>query len=107
MHWFSCVPRMDFQYVHQVIEQGNPCKYWAPKGQQCPVLTTECYGNWCNNNAPVAAPPIVQLPPNNTNNTNTTNTTPTARPTPVPCPEGATCSIEFSWSLTNINFSKL
>merc|ERR1712216_457801 len=39
MHWFSCVPEMDFQYVLDVIANGNPCKYWAPMGQDCPVLS--------------------------------------------------------------------
>jgi len=47
MHWFSCVPDMDFEYLGSVIKNGNPCKYWAPKDQECPVLTKECAGEWC------------------------------------------------------------
>lgn len=47
MHWFHCVPNMDFQYVIDVINNGNPCKYWQVKGQDCPVLTPECQGKWC------------------------------------------------------------
>jgi len=47
MHWFHCVPNMDFQYMIDVINNGNPCKYWGPKGQQCPVLSPECQGRWC------------------------------------------------------------
>merc|ERR1719197_684859 len=47
MHWFHCVPNMDFQYVIDTIVNGNPCKYWAPKGEVCPVLSPECQGKWC------------------------------------------------------------
>jgi len=47
MHWFHCVPDMDFQYVLDVIDNGNPCKYWAPKGEACPALSEECGGKWC------------------------------------------------------------
>jgi len=47
MHWFHCVPNMDFQYMVQLINDGNPCKYWAPKGQDCPVLSPECAGHYC------------------------------------------------------------
>jgi hypothetical protein len=47
MHWFSCVPDMDFQYVLDVIANGNPCKYWSPKGVVCPVLSAACRGEWC------------------------------------------------------------
>jgi hypothetical protein len=47
MHWFSCVPDMDFQYVLDVIANGNPCKYWAPKGQICPALSAACKGHYC------------------------------------------------------------
>jgi len=47
MHWFTCVPDMDFQYVLNVIDLGNPCKYWAPKGEACPQLSPECEGNFC------------------------------------------------------------
>jgi hypothetical protein len=47
MHWFTCVPDMDFQYMIDVIENGNPCKYWSPKGQTCPALSPECAGSWC------------------------------------------------------------
>jgi len=47
MHWFTCVPDMDFQYMLTVINDGNPCKYWSPKGQTCPTLSVECEGEWC------------------------------------------------------------
>jgi len=47
MHWFHCVPNMDFQYVVDVINNGNPCKYWQFKGMECPSLTPECQGHWC------------------------------------------------------------
>jgi len=47
MHWFSCVPDMDFQYVIDVIENGNPCKYWAPAGESCPELSSLCSGHYC------------------------------------------------------------
>jgi len=47
MHWFHCVPNMDFQYVLDVIHNGNPCMYWAKDGETCPVLSEECAGKWC------------------------------------------------------------
>jgi len=47
MHWFACVPDMDFQYVIDVINKGNPCKYWAPKGTTCPTLSAQCDRKWC------------------------------------------------------------
>jgi len=47
MHWFSCVPDMDFQYVVDTINEGNPCKYWAPKGTTCPALSAKCDVKWC------------------------------------------------------------
>lgn len=47
MHWFSCVPDMEFQYMLDVISDGNPCKYWSPRGQTCPALSEECIGQWC------------------------------------------------------------
>jgi hypothetical protein len=47
MHWFSCVPDMDFKYVLDVIAHGTPCKYWSPKGIDCPVLSAACRGEWC------------------------------------------------------------
>jgi len=47
MHWFTCVPDMDFQYMLDVIQNGNPCKYWAPKGEACPALSDKCAGRWC------------------------------------------------------------
>jgi len=47
MHWFQCVPSMDFQYLLDVIQNGNPCKYWSPKGQTCPTLSEQCAGQWC------------------------------------------------------------
>jgi len=47
MHWFHCVPDMDFQYIIDVINNGNPCKFWHVKGQECPVLSPACQGRWC------------------------------------------------------------
>merc|ERR1719324_88883 len=47
MHWFSCVPGMDYQYLLDVIENGNPCKYWSPRGTECPILSPACMGKWC------------------------------------------------------------
>jgi len=47
MHWFTCVPDMDFQYLIDTINNGNPCKYWGPIGAVCPVLSEECEGQWC------------------------------------------------------------
>jgi len=47
MHWFTCVPDMDFQYMLDVINDGNPCKYWSPIGQECPALPAQCEGKWC------------------------------------------------------------
>jgi len=47
MHWFTCVPDMDFQYMLDVIEKGNPCKYWSPRGLTCPALSEKCAGKWC------------------------------------------------------------
>jgi len=47
MHWFSCAPDMDFEYVLGIIKNGNPCKYWAPTGTVCPTLTPQCKGEWC------------------------------------------------------------
>lgn len=47
MHWFSCVPDMDFQYMLDVIVEGNPCKYWEPKENTCPPLSAQCAGNGC------------------------------------------------------------
>merc|ERR1719353_2208329 len=48
MHWFTGVPDMDFQYVIDVIDNGNPCKFWAKEGEECPELSPECAGNkWC------------------------------------------------------------
>merc|ERR1719156_226438 len=47
MHWFHCVPNMDFQYVLDTINNGNPCKYWDLKDSECPALSPECAGNWC------------------------------------------------------------
>merc|ERR1712025_1458037 len=42
MHWFSCVPDMDYQYLIDTINNGNPCKYWAPIGTVCPPLSPAC-----------------------------------------------------------------
>jgi len=47
MHWFTCVPDMDYQYFLDVIANGNPCKYWATTGSACPALSAECEGEWC------------------------------------------------------------
>merc|ERR1719247_29777 len=47
MHWFACVPDMDFQYMLDVIGNGNPCKYWTPRGDDCPSLSTKCAGQYC------------------------------------------------------------
>jgi len=47
MHWFSCTPDLDFQIVLDVINHGNPCKYWAKKGQTCPALSATCQGKFC------------------------------------------------------------
>merc|ERR1719247_741646 len=47
MHWFTCVPDMELRYMIEVINQGNPCKFWAPKGEACPPLSPECEGHWC------------------------------------------------------------
>jgi hypothetical protein len=47
MHWFSCVPDMDFQYMLDIIANGNPCKYWAAIGATCAKLSPECEGKWC------------------------------------------------------------
>merc|ERR1719482_1030423 len=47
MHWFSCVPNMDYAFVLDIINNGNPCKYWAPTGATCPALTPQCQGKYC------------------------------------------------------------
>lgn len=47
MHWFTCVPAMDFSFVMDTIEQGNPCKYWTKKGTVCPPLNPTCEEAWC------------------------------------------------------------
>lgn len=47
MHWFSCVPDLDYQYLIDVINNGNPCKYWATAGDTCPTLSAGCMGKWC------------------------------------------------------------
>lgn len=47
MHWFTCVPDMDPQYILDVVKNGNPCKYWAPKGQACPEMSPQCLGTFC------------------------------------------------------------
>jgi len=47
MHWFSCVPDMDFQYMLDVIANGNPCKYWTTKGSTCPAISDQCAGKYC------------------------------------------------------------
>jgi hypothetical protein len=47
MHWFSCVPDMDYQYMVDTINNGNPCKYWAPSSSTCPVLSPECDVKQC------------------------------------------------------------
>jgi len=64
MHWFSCVPDMDFQYVIDVILNGNPCKYWAPSGETCPALSAQCAGTYCGSSgaSPAAAPATPAAP---------------------------------------------
>jgi hypothetical protein len=47
MHWFSCVPDMDFQFLIDIINNGNPCLYWASSQASCPVLSAQCEGKWC------------------------------------------------------------
>jgi len=47
MHWFTCVPDMDFQYVLDVIENGNPCVYWSKRGEECQPLSDKCAGKFC------------------------------------------------------------
>jgi hypothetical protein len=47
MHWFSCVPDMDFQYLLDIIANGNPCKYWTTTGAACPALSAQCQGKYC------------------------------------------------------------
>merc|ERR1719201_3251430 len=47
IHWFTCVAWMDFQVVLNIIDNGSPCKYWAPKEAECPALTPECDHHWC------------------------------------------------------------
>jgi len=47
MHWFSCVPDMDFQYMLDVIQNGNPCKYWTSTGTTCPAISDTCAGKFC------------------------------------------------------------
>lgn len=47
MHWFSCVPDMDFNFLIDIINNGNPCTYWAAIGSTCPALSPECQGKWC------------------------------------------------------------
>jgi len=62
MHWFTCVPDMDFQYVLQIIQDGNPCKYWSPKGKACPALSTKCAGQWCSKQGPAPEAPTKKAP---------------------------------------------
>lgn len=47
MHWFSCVPDMDYGFLVDTINNGNPCKYWTTKGTTCPALTPSCEGKYC------------------------------------------------------------
>jgi len=47
MHWFTCVPDMDFQYMLDVIANGNPCKYWTSTGASCPAISDQCAGKFC------------------------------------------------------------
>lgn len=44
-HWFQCDPYMTIDYPIGIIENGNPCKYWTPFGQECPELSPECAGH--------------------------------------------------------------
>merc|ERR1719329_573907 len=65
MHWFACMPQMEFQYVLDIIANGNPCKFWAPIGQSCPDLVgglPDCGGSWCGNRGPTAPPPPAPSP---------------------------------------------
>merc|ERR1719482_2123722 len=47
VHWFTCVPDMNFQYMLDVIENGNPCKYWSKRGEECQALSDKCAGKFC------------------------------------------------------------
>mmetsp|Transcript_162617 Transcript_162617/g.312238 ORF Transcript_162617/g.312238 Transcript_162617/m.312238 type:complete len:207 (-) Transcript_162617:103-723(-) len=45
MHWFTCVPAMDYQYLLDIIANGNEhgCKFWAKNGDACPAIVgTKC-----------------------------------------------------------------
>jgi len=62
MHWFTCVPNMDFQYLLDVISDGNPCKYWAPISQACPTLSEECQGKMCTQPSATEKPSTTEEP---------------------------------------------
>jgi len=47
MHWFTCVPDMRFQYMTDVVANGNPCKYWTKTGTTCPAVSDQCAGKFC------------------------------------------------------------
>merc|ERR1719440_72610 len=45
MHWFTCVPSMDFTYVLNIIVNGNEhgCKFWSKVDEPClPIEGTPC-----------------------------------------------------------------
>jgi len=104
MHWFSCVPDMDFQYVIDVILNGNPCKYWAPSGETCPALSAQCAGTYCGSSgaSPAAAPAPAPATPTPAPATpaptttaapaeETTTTEPGPKVDPGTCPTTAEC----------------
>lgn len=53
MHWFTCVPAMDFNYVLSVIANGNEhgCKFWSKFGEACPAIDGTHCDNPCNSGA--------------------------------------------------------
>lgn len=75
MHWFldkglqglPGVPTMDFAYCVELIDNGNPCKYWSPKDEVCPIIpggSEKCAGHWCDKpiSAAEASAPATQAP---------------------------------------------
>lgn len=87
MHWFTCVPDMDFQYVLDIIANGNPCKYWAPKGETCPALSAECEGRYCS--SPPSPPPSPPSPEP------TTTAAPEPTPPPIECDDSDAAQFDF------------
>mmetsp|Transcript_41051 Transcript_41051/g.72171 ORF Transcript_41051/g.72171 Transcript_41051/m.72171 type:complete len:198 (+) Transcript_41051:75-668(+) len=47
MHWFTCVPALEFSYILEVIANGQAqgCKYWAKTWDSCPAIA----GTYCDN----------------------------------------------------------